>query len=63
MYAVALARGGGDIERYYANAVSTPAAFCLAVVFVAAFFPVLGRMDAKRGWKGFEGILRRISGG
>jgi len=63
MYAVALAAGPGDIERFYGNAISTPLALFLAFAFIMVFAPVLSAWEKRGGRWSFEHFLRWASRG
>ena len=61
LYILAAYEGRRDPWWYYADAVSTPVAFLLSLLFIVIFYGILIFWE-KRRWYGFEGVLRRLSG-
>ncbi len=55
-----IVNGHDDPTHYYQAALSTPAAFALAVVFLVIFYPVLGWLERHRRWS-IESLLRRVA--
>jgi uncharacterized membrane protein len=51
----------GDVWWYYGDAVSTPVALLLSLVFIAAFYPVLSAWDQQGGTYSLEWFLRRFT--
>ena len=61
LYLAAVWHGKSDPYWYYQNAVSTPVALALTLVFLLVLYPLLGLWDNQRGKYSFEWLLRQFS--
>jgi len=60
LYLVAIWQGKKDVYHFYKNAVSSPIALLLAILFIFVFYWVLVLLENKRKYS-FEGLLRWLS--
>jgi len=60
LYLLALYEGRSDIWWYFEDAMSTPTALILSLLFIICFYGILILMEKRRKY-GFEGMIRWLS--